>query len=75
MMINPRRETPAETMKELKVSIPVRYHLQLHTLKVLEGRQIHAVVQEALNGYFANMRAATADQSVKPGVSAKDIKL
>lgn len=74
MMINPRRETPAETMKELKVSIPVRYHLQLHTLKVLEGRQIHAVVQEALNGYFAQMRASS-ESSIKPGATAKDIKV
>jgi hypothetical protein len=43
-------------MKELKVNIPVKYHLQLHSLKVMEGRQIHGVVQEALDKYFATMR-------------------
>jgi hypothetical protein len=44
-------------MKELKVNIPVKYHLQLHSLKVMEGRQIHGVVQEALDKYFASIRA------------------
>lgn len=44
-------------MKELKVNIPVRYHLQLQTLKVVEGLQIHGVVKEALDNYFAAIRA------------------
>lgn len=44
-------------MKELKVNIPVKYHLQLHSLKVMEGRQIHGVVQEALDKYFLSIRA------------------
>ncbi|HET6405942.1 MAG TPA: hypothetical protein VFH78_14965 [Candidatus Thermoplasmatota archaeon] len=44
-------------MKELKVNIPVKHHLRLHSLKVLEGRCIHAVVQEALDSYFASLRA------------------
>lgn len=42
--------------KELKVNIPVKYHLQLHSLKVLEGRQIHGVVEEALDRYFATLK-------------------
>ena len=44
-------------MKELKVNIPVKYHLQLHSLKVMEGRQIHGVVQEALDKYFESLKA------------------
>ena len=43
-------------MKELKVNIPVKYHLQLHSLKVMEGRQIHGVVQAALSQYFATLK-------------------
>ena len=44
-------------MKELKVNIPVKYHLQLHSLKVMEGRQIHGVVQEALDQYFERLKS------------------
>lgn len=46
--------------KELKVNIPVKYHLQLHSLKVMEGRQIHGVIEEALDKYFATMRGETS---------------
>ena len=49
-------------VKELKVHIPVKYHLQLHSLKVMEGRQIHGVVQEALDKYFASLRADQDDE-------------
>lgn len=55
MMINEKAKKAG--MKELKVNIPVKYHLQLHSLKVMEGRQIHGVVQEALDKYFASIRA------------------
>lgn len=47
------------TTKELKVNIPVKYHLQLHSLKVLEGRQIHGVVEEALDRYFEKLNGAS----------------
>lgn len=43
--------------KELKVHIPVRYHLHLHQLKVLEGRQIHGVIEEALDMWFMRLNA------------------
>ncbi|HUR68923.1 MAG TPA: hypothetical protein VM370_06720 [Candidatus Thermoplasmatota archaeon] len=59
MLIKERPKKPG--MKELKVNIPVKYHLQLHSLKVMEGRQIHGVVQEALDKYFASLRAAQED--------------
>lgn len=53
MMINEAVQRPAA--KELKVNIPVRYHLQLHQLKVLEGKQMNAVVREALDLYFRKL--------------------
>ena len=56
MLIRERPKKPG--MKELKVNIPVKYHLQLHSLKVMEGRQIHGVVQEALDQYFAALKVA-----------------
>lgn len=46
-------------MKELKVHIPVKYHLQLHKLKVLEGRQIHGVVEEALDLWFQKVNGGS----------------
>ena len=53
------RDPPkAAGTKELKVHIPVKYHLQLHQLKVLEGRQIHAVIEEALDQWFAQVNGA-----------------
>jgi len=56
MMI--REATKKPGMKELKVNIPVKYHLQLHSLKVMEGKQIHGVVQEALDKYFETLKAS-----------------
>lgn len=53
MLIREASKQPAA--KELKVNIPVRYHLQLHQLKVLEGRQIHSVIEEALDVWFTKV--------------------
>ena len=44
--------------KELKVHIPVKYHLQLHQLKVLQGHQIHSVIEEALDLWFQKINDA-----------------
>ena len=38
--------------KEIKVKIPVEYHVKLHTLKVLRGQNISSTVEEALTRYF-----------------------
>lgn len=39
--------------KEIKVKIPVGYHIKLHTLKVLKGQSISDTVEIALEKYFA----------------------
>lgn len=52
-----REATKPNPAKELKVNIPVRYHLQLHQLKVIEGRQMNVVVREALDLYFKSLSA------------------
>lgn len=47
--------------KEVKVKIPLTYHVKLHSMKVLTGKQISDTVTEALEAYFrhqAEMRAA-----------------
>lgn len=38
--------------KTLKVSLPAKLHLQLHTVKILKGRNISDTVETALEEYF-----------------------
>lgn len=45
--------TRMESGKEIKVKIPVGYHIKLHTLKVLKGQSISDTVEIALQKYFA----------------------
>lgn len=46
--------TRTESGKEIKVKIPVGYHIKLHTLKVLKGQSISDTVEIALEKYFQN---------------------
>ena len=63
MMIN---DPPKKAgTKELKVHIPVKYHLQLHQLKVLEGKQIHGVIEEALDLWFQKVNATGVQVPIK----------
>jgi hypothetical protein len=43
---------PHDEKKEIKVKIPVEYHVKLHTLKVLKGQEISTTVESALTRYF-----------------------
>jgi len=43
----------SDRVKEVKVKIPVHYHVRLHSMKVLTGKQISDAVTEALDAYFA----------------------
>lgn len=38
--------------KTLKVSVPAKLHLQLHTVKILQGKNISDTVEAALEDYF-----------------------
>lgn len=40
--------------KEIKVRIPLDYHIKLHTLKVLKGQSISDTVEIALQKYFSD---------------------
>ncbi|MEA3201390.1 MAG: hypothetical protein QOE90_2818 [Thermoplasmata archaeon] len=55
MMIEAERQR-AEHGKEIKVKIPVGYHIKLHTLKVLKGQSISDTVEIALERYFQQNR-------------------
>ncbi len=56
-------ETP-ET-KEIKVKIPVEYHIKLHTLKVLKGESISSTVEHALTRYFDILSENPAGQRLE----------
>ena len=56
MLINETKPGELDGMKEVKVKIPVRYHMILLSMKVLHGKQISDAVSEALEAYFAKMR-------------------
>lgn len=47
------RDARLREQKEIKVKIPLDYHVRLHTTKVVEGQSISETVQIALANYFA----------------------
>lgn len=51
-----RKKTGALTDdKEIKVRIPLDYHIKLHTVKVVSGTAISETVKAALESYFADL--------------------
>ncbi|HWG91308.1 MAG TPA: hypothetical protein VNZ52_10725 [Candidatus Thermoplasmatota archaeon] len=42
--------------KEIKVKIPLDYHIKLHTVKVVKGQNISDTVKLALEHYFTSLR-------------------
>jgi hypothetical protein len=58
----------ALSLKEIKVRIPVAFHLKLHAFKVLKGKPISDTIVEALDAYFkaAEQRKHSAHPSELP---------
>ncbi|HEV8361734.1 MAG TPA: hypothetical protein VGR28_14890 [Candidatus Thermoplasmatota archaeon] len=54
----------ALSLKEIKVRIPVSFHLKLHAFKVLKGKPISDTIVEALDAYF---KAAEQRKAHPPG--------
>lgn len=52
-----------EEVKEIKVMIPSNQHVKLHGYKVLTGKTISSMVNEALDLYFAR-KTAEKDQAI-----------
>jgi len=42
--------------KEIKVRIPLDYHIKLHTVKVVSGVPISDTVKDALEAYFHELK-------------------
>lgn len=51
MFIHDPKPDPARA-KEVKVKIPMSYHVRLHSMKVLTGKPISDTVTAALEAYF-----------------------
>jgi hypothetical protein len=58
------------SLKEIKVRIPVSFHLKLHAFKVLKGKPISDTIVEALDAYFkaaeARKHAASVASQLPP---------
>lgn len=70
MLINEPKNDPSRE-KEVKVKIPVSYHVRLHSMKVLTGKPISDTVTEALEAYFVAhpMGPAFAASGLEPETS------
>lgn len=53
--------------KQLKAKLPIRQHLQLHQIKILEGQNLSETVRQALDDYFDRLDEDQAgDQADDP---------
>lgn len=59
-----RKPTSMTDDKEIKVRIPLDYHIKLHTVKVVSGVPISDTVKDALEAYFAELKEE--DQKTAP---------
>lgn len=68
MLINERK--PVHHVKEVKVKIPINYHIKLHSMKVLTGKAISDTVTEALEAYFGHMKSAPGEADLRAAAEA-----
>lgn len=68
MLINERKQL--ESVKEVKVKIPLNYHIKLHSMKVLTGKAISDTVTEALEAYFGQLKTAPGESELRAAAEA-----
>ena len=51
-----RKGEGTDDEREIKVKIPLDYHIKLHTVKVVRGQNISDTVKLALQNYFNELR-------------------
>lgn len=51
-------------LKELKVKLPLRHHIKLHSLKLVKKEPISDTVLKALQDYFAKLEAQYAEENL-----------
>lgn len=64
-----RRKEAVDEEREIKVKIPLDYHIKLHTVKVVRGQNISDTVKLALANYFNELRLE------KPPVSPLEFRV
>ena len=52
LIVEPQND---ECLRELRVGVALKYHIQLRQLKILRGKTMAAAVEEALDDYFSNL--------------------
>lgn len=45
-----------EELKEIKVKLPVRQHIKLHSIKLMMNQNISTTVEKALEAYFTLLK-------------------
>jgi hypothetical protein len=68
VLINERK--PIDRVKEVKVKIPLNYHIKLHSMKVLTGKAISDTVTEALEAYFGGLKTGPGEAELRAAADA-----
>ena len=61
-----------EMMKDLKVRLPVHYHMKLQTLKILKGKNMSDSLCEALDLYFLERGVKIPTSAVLEALAAEE---
>ncbi|HWG90292.1 MAG TPA: hypothetical protein VNZ52_05515 [Candidatus Thermoplasmatota archaeon] len=72
MMIEATTQMKLNEAKEIKVKIPLDFHVKLHTLKVLKGQSISDTVELALQKYFSDF-AGDAERAMYHEVTTRAV--
>lgn len=56
------RTRGAEELKEIKVRIPIGYHIRLHSIRLMLEQNISETVQKALETYFELLRQEQGEE-------------
>ena len=68
-----RKQEAMEEDKEIKVKIPLNYHIKLHTVKVVKGQNISDTVKAALAHYFADLAMPGLAPPTRPATLTVDV--
>lgn len=58
-------------LKEVKLKLPLRHHVSLHSLKLLRGQSISDLVAVALDAYFTRTAVPSAAGPFAPNGDAR----
>jgi hypothetical protein len=57
-------------LKEVKLKLPIRHHVSLHSLKLLRNQSISELVASALDAYFSKVAVPPAGGVAPPGAAS-----